>query len=185
MLCFKCIYLAGDHLAGDGNDESLGDSGTEEKLAFGFISQDPPTEQPSIEAGKSGGDEKEEESGFSFLHLTSGKEGGNVEGSFSEDVDTTHKPQATPPLLVESTPSSTVTSQVGQLERKQELSSPQPPTFQTSSGALSPVPGPISPPLISHSDVSTVNKSHDMMRTPVGKQQPSANKKKKKRKVLR
>lgn len=171
-------------MGGDGNSERLGDSGAGEdegKSAFGFISHGPPS---SIKAG---GDEKEEESGFSFLHLAPGGSGGDVEGS-SEDVDTTHKSQDTPPLLVDSTPS-TVSSQIGQLERKQELSSPQP-TFQAvrnSSGAISPVPGPISPPLISHpsSATSTINQSHDVMRTPVGKQQPSANKKKKKRRVVR
>ena len=156
------------------SEEVVGGAG--EKSAFGFISQGPP-ELPK----------EDQESGFSFLHSadTPHGEGESEEkkevGHVSEHVDSSQTSREGPPLLMSTslavmTPKPATTS-----TRPRDPNT----SFQTSSGAVSPVPGPVSPPLTSDPPSGATSKPSDGGRTHVGKQQPLASKKKKKRKVAR
>ena len=166
----------------DGGDEGIqegtsreGRGGEEEKSAFSFISREPP-ELP----------EESQESGFSFLCSVDPPHGGGEseekkEGAHvSEHVDSSQTSQEAPPLSTNSSPPIMTPKPAMASARLRDTNT----SFQTSSGAVSPVPGPISPPLTSHPTSGATSKPSEGGRTHVGKQQPSANKKKKKKRKI-
>ena len=178
-----CISVAGTTIEGPSSgcdaerkqEETSGErvEGGEEKSAFGFISQEPPALP-----------RESRESAFSFLDSVDPphgegeseekKEGGHI----LEHIDSSQTSHEAPPLLA-NTSLPAMTPKPSTRPRDTNTS------FQTSSGAVSPVPGPVSPPLTSDLPSGATSKPPDGVRTYVGKQQPSANKKKKKRKVAR
>ena len=192
-----------------GDDGKVGDQGEgerEEQLAsaFGFISQEPPQLPHSEEGGeglKKHGSESNEESGFSAL-LSGGPQSGEPlrdseeereRGKNTEQDDgySMERPPLIPhepPLLLTATsPATTALSAASSSAPNKTTAPPLQPAFpsvRNSSGAASPVPGPTSPPLTS-SPLTPAAHPPPATRMPVGKQQPSAGKKRKKRKVMR
>ncbi|CAI8025051.1 hypothetical protein GBAR_LOCUS14498 [Geodia barretti] len=164
--------------------ETLGEGERgEEKSAFGFISPKPAADEPS------------QQSGFSFINSSDtdhvGEGGGKEETKHSpegidlslrnEEIDSSSKTRealSNQPDL----PVSGVTHSEKTPVYSRPTDSPQP-VFRNSSGVLSPVPGPISPPLVS--TPAGRGGGGGGGKASVGKQQPTAGKKRKKRKVVR
>ena len=160
--------------------------GEKEKSVFGFISSDPTDPSPG----------KEEKSGFSFISTTQpdtesqprgeketkgDRDGERETITSSEDIDsslmTPKKTSSQPPDHSISLGSST----------PRQADPAQTVVFHNSSGITSPVPGPMSPPLLtSHpSPPASGAATEGGERVSVGRQQPTSGKKKKKRKVVR
>lgn len=165
----------------DSGPQDKGEEERETLSAFPFISREPP-ELPDLEEGgdKTGLGNEDEVSAFSFLQPPAGGEESKEEKGddgclqSSEHTDS-HTTSQTPQL-----PS--INAPLKSQDKNHEPSTQQTfPTVRNSSGTLSPVPGPVTPPLTSHPSTTPGIQSS----TPVGKQQPSANKKRKKRKVVR
>ena len=196
-----------------GDDGKLGVQGEgegEEQFAsaFGFISQEPPQLPHSEEGGEGGegvkkdGSESNEVSGLSAL-LSGGPQSGeplrdseekerergkNTEQDDGHSVECPPLIPHEPPLLLTATsPATTALSATSSSAPNKTTAPPLQPAFpsvRNSSGAASPVPGPISPPLTS-SPLTPATHPPPAARMPVGKQQPSTGKKRKKRKVMR
>jgi hypothetical protein len=187
-------YLSRDSVASDPPDketlgETLGEGGR--GSAFGFISPEPAA------------DESSQQSGFSFInssdadHVGGGREEASKTENSSEGVDLsleissprkeetdssskTREALTNPP----DPPVSGVTHSEKTPVYSRPTDSPQP-VFRNSSGVLSPVPGPIGPPLVSTPAGGGGGGGGGGGKASVGKQQPTAGKKRKKRRVLR
>lgn len=188
-LTCTCTCIANrttEEAAGEGKENE--DSGPQDKgegegealSAFPFISQEPPELPDSEEGGDITGLGKEDEvSAFSFLQPhVKGEErkeeksdDGCLQSSEHTDSHTTSQSPQQPSINVP------LQSQEKDYESSQQTFPP----VQNSSGTVSPVPGPISPPTISH----PLTTPTIQLPTPVGRQQPPANKKKKTRKGVR
>ena len=169
---------------GEGSIGEGGGGGGGGKSVFGFISPEPP-DQPS------------KESGFSFINNSSatgqGGEGegeagntktGEVDSSLkTEGTVSSLKTQETPTGHPNPTPSGVIYS--GNTPPRSRPTDPlQSTPFCTSSGVHSPVPGPISPPLVTSGEGGGGGGGGGGgERASVGKQQPIAVKKKKRRAV--
>lgn len=179
-------------------EQGGGGEGDQSVSAFDFISQEPPELPDSEEEAESRGRDsseagnENEKSVFPLLRSAdsqtreegSVRRNGDEGGHSTEYVDSPLMSQEAPPLITNSPLLMTMTTPTPATassklhDKSYEL--PSQSAFQkvrNSSGTVSPVPSPISPPLSSHQPPEG--------RTPVGKQQPSASKKKKKRKVVR
>ena len=152
-----------------------------EKSAFGVISPEPPAAEKSSDL-----------SGFSFINSLATEEGRKGEvGNSHEGVDFSPKTEETDSSpkknssLTQEAPTNATATGVNYSRNTPSYSrptdSPQP-AFCNSSGVQSPVPGPISPPLVVS---SPAGREGGGGRASVGKQQPTSGKKKKKRKIVR
>ena len=163
----------------DSEPQDKGEGG-EAPSAFPFISQEPP-ELPDLEEGgdKTGLGKEDEVSAFSFLQPHAKGEESKEEKSDDSCLQSSEHTDSHPISQSPQQPSINVPLQTQ--DKDYESSQQTFPTVQNSSGTVSPVPGPISPPMTSHPSTTP----SIQLSTPVGKQQPPTNKKKKTRKVVR
>ena len=153
-----------------------GEGGGRGVSAFDFISREPP-ELPN----------DQEELSVSVLNSRDPPPADTEEKTDShspEHADSSSLTALEAPSLP-TNPSPTTTSSalaVANLRRSTACDSTSQHVVRNSSGSLSPVPGPTSPPLTSHPSTSQ-SRAGATARMPVGKQQPSASKKKKKKVV--
>lgn len=165
----------------ENEDSGPQDKGEGEALsAFPFISQEPPELPDSEEGGDITGLDKEDEvSAFSFLQPHAKEEERKEEKS--DDGCLQLSEHSDSHTISQSPQQPSINVPLQSQDKDYESSQQTFPTVQNSSGTVSPVPGPISPPTTSHPSTTP----SIQLSTPVGKQQPPANKKKKTRKGVR